>query len=67
MNKKKLDFDYKYSIFIIIFLAIFTSLIPYACDDWAWGSSIGIERLERFFAGYNGRYLGNLIVIAITR
>lgn len=67
MNKKKLDFDYKYSIFLIIFLAIFTSLIPYACDDWAWGSSIGIERLERFFAGYNGRYLGNLIVIAITR
>lgn len=42
-------------------------LFPYSGDDWAWGSAIGLERLSRFFADYNGRYLGNLIVLALTR
>lgn len=40
---------------------------PYFKDDWAWGSQIGLDRLQSFFAGYNGRYLGNLLVLLITR
>ena len=50
--------------FAFAFLAY---LFPYTGDDWAWGSSIGLERLKIFFAGYNGRYVGNLIVLLLTR
>lgn len=50
--------------FAFAFLAY---LFPYTGDDWAWGSSIGLGRLKTFFAGYNGRYAGNLIVLLLTR
>ena len=42
-------------------------LMPYTGDDWAWGTSIGLERLAHGFANYNGRWAGNLLVMAITR
>lgn len=42
-------------------------LFPYTGDDWSWGSSIGLGRLQSFFVGYNGRYAGNLLVLALTR
>lgn len=42
-------------------------LFPYTGDDWSWGSSIGLERLNIFFRDYNGRYAGNLLVLALTR
>lgn len=49
-------------------LLFLTALFPYSGDDWAWGSSLGTDRLENgFFDGYNGRYLGNLLVLIITR
>lgn len=47
--------------------AVLAYLFPYSGDDWAWGSEIGLERLESGFDGYNGRYLGNLLVLALTR
>lgn len=47
--------------------AILIYLFPYSGDDWAWGSGIGIERLKSFFKAYNGRYAGNLLVMALTR
>lgn len=47
--------------------AFLAYLFPYTGDDWAWGSSIGLERLKIFFAGYNGRYVGNLLVLLLTR
>lgn len=47
--------------------AFLAYLFPYTGDDWAWGSSIGVERLKIFFAGYNGRYVGNLLVLLLTR
>ncbi len=40
---------------------------PYFKDDWAWGSQVGLERLQNHFVGYNGRYLGNLLVMVLTR
>lgn len=46
----------------IMFLMSFPRL-----DDLTWGSSIGIQRLSTWFAGYNGRYTGNIIVIILTR
>lgn len=42
-------------------------LFPYMGDDWAWGSQIGLDRLASWFEGYNGRYVGNLIVLVLTR
>lgn len=55
------------SIAILGVLFLICFMFPYSGDDWAWGSSIGMERLRSGFAGYNGRYIGNLLVIALTR
>ena len=53
---------------LLICLLLLSWLFPYSGDDWAWGSSLGTDRLENgFFEGYNGRYFGNLLVMAITR
>lgn len=52
---------------VILFFGILAFLFPYSGDDWAWGSSVGISRLEIFFDNYNGRYFGNLLVLAVTR
>lgn len=54
-------------LFTIIFFGIFYYFLPFAGDDWAWGSDVGIERLKSAFDGYNGRYAGNLLIILITR
>ena len=61
-NIKK--FRYIVTFIILIFLCW---MFPYTGDDWAWGSSIGIERLNTWFDNYSGRYVGNLIVLALTR
>lgn len=55
-----------YAGFFLI-LTFFFYIFPYTGDDWAWGSSIGIERLESWFQNYNGRYAGNLLVMVLTR
>lgn len=53
-------------LFTIIVYSFITYLFPFTLDDWAWGSSLGIERLTSGFVDYNGRYLGNLFVIVMT-
>lgn len=59
----------KYKRYLFSFLCLFVLcwLFPYTGDDWAWGSSIGLERLAGKFDNYNGRYFGNLVVLALTR
>lgn len=54
-------------IIIFILITILASTFLYIGDDWAWGSEIGLERLNTGFKDYNGRYLSNLLIIAITR
>lgn len=56
----------RYSICFVLISAL-CWLFPYTGDDWAWGSKIGVERLNSWFDNYNGRYVGNLIVLALTR
>lgn len=53
----------------VVFFFFFTVsfMFPYTGDDWAWGSSIGIQRLATWFENYNGRYSGNLLVLLLTR
>lgn len=46
---------------------VFAFLIPEQLDDWAWGGQIGLDRLSNWFENYSGRYVGNLIVLALTR
>ena len=40
---------------------------PYFKDDWAWGSQVGLERLQSHFTGYNGRYLSLIHISEPTR
>lgn len=63
--KKRVE-TYRYLICFIV-LAALCWLFPYTGDDWAWGSSIGIDRLNTWFENYSGRYAGNLIVLVLTR
>ena len=58
---------YLFYTFLFAFLFVLTYYFPYSNDDWAWGSSVGLERLQSGFKDYNGRYLGNLLVILLTR
>ena len=53
------------SLFLIF--AFFIYLFPYSGDDWAWGCKVGLERLQNNFDNYNGRYVGNLLVMVLTR
>lgn len=54
-------------LLLFILLIILCYLFPYTGDDWAWGSSIGMDRLESGFSDYGGRYFGYLIVMIMTR
>ena len=55
----------RYGICFVLISAL-CWLFPYTGDDWAWGSQIGIDRLNSWFANYNGRYLGNIFVNIFT-
>ncbi|MDO4475321.1 MAG: DUF6056 family protein [Lachnospiraceae bacterium] len=59
----------KYTPYLVILCMLLGLcwLFPYTGDDWAWGSSIGIERLNTWFYNYNGRYLGNIMALIMTR
>lgn len=54
-------------ICVFFFFFLLSMFFPYTSDDWAWGSSIGIDRLVSCFENYNGRYLSNVLVIIMTR
>ena len=54
-----------YAVFAVFCLVLFY-ITPYTRDDWAWGSSIGLDRLSVWFEDYNGRYGGNLVEIALA-
>lgn len=62
INKSKLFY-----LIIFIILLLICYFFPYTGDDWAWGTNIGVERLLSGFKDYNGRYLGNLMVLLLTR
>lgn len=52
---------------LLLFLIALCACVLYAHDDFEWGTQPGLDRLASGFQGYNGRYLGNLIVMALTR
>lgn len=68
MNVFRQKKNTRYYYFVLLAVIFLLSLLfPYSGDDWAWGSVYGLERLKAGFAGYNGRYFGNLIVLVLTR
>lgn len=54
-------------IAITIFWLFIYINVPIGHDDWTWGSYIGMDRLASFLKDYNGRYLGSLVTIILTR
>lgn len=76
-NDKNKKFDLKtflsekkHLIITMLGIFIFTMLFPYSGDDWQWSvGKLSIERIVGFStnASLNGRYLGNTIVILLTK
>lgn len=60
-------YDAGVSALVVVVLFLLCLLFPYTGDDWFWGSSFGLEQLRNGFANYNGRYVGNLMALALTR
>ena len=67
MDKKNRCYLICLSAGITFLLGIMIFKAPFRVDDLTWGARIGRERLQRHFAGYNGRYAGNLVVLTLTR
>lgn len=67
MIEKRYRIEKKTYLILFCTIAFLCIMFPYTGDDWAWGSSIGVERLENWFDNYSGRYFGNLIVLVLTR
>ncbi len=55
------------SIVLTMFFLFFAAQVPYSHDDWQWGSHTKWLLMLDGFKNYNGRYLGNLFEILITR
>ncbi|WP_079506618.1 DUF6056 family protein [Mesobacillus jeotgali] len=53
------------AVFLLYFYLAYNT--PLTHDDWTWGSSDGWARLKNWFENYNGRYLGNLFELYLTR
>lgn len=64
-----LDFIKSKKLYIIFFFSItaIAALFPPSADDLGWATSQGAALLERGFSNYNGRYLGNLLAVSLTR
>lgn len=66
ITKSKILFSVVFMLAIVFFIVL-ACFSPYSGDDWAWGSQEGVDRLNTFFQGYNGRYAGNLLILLISR
>lgn len=59
----KIKFIWLYAFFLLIM----SMIVVLSWDDFFWGGDSGIQLLNQKFEGYNGRYLGNIIIILMTR
>ena len=59
--------DRTWYLITFVLLAVLCFLFPYTGDDWSWGSSVGIDRINAGFVDYGGRYFGYIIVLVLTR
>lgn len=59
--------NYLFITLIILFYFIIAHTTILSLDDFRWGTTRGLARMEANFDNYNGRYLGNYTIIAMTR
>ena len=57
----------KIYLMLLLFFAILGFLFPYVADDWFWGTGWGLHQLKLGFSEVNGRWIGNILVIILTR
>lgn len=55
-----------YFVFFLVILYISYQL-PYCHDEWKWGLDGRMQLMKEGFKDYNGRYLGNILALIITR
>ena len=66
--RKRNNMTFMLAIIVITIFWMFIYVnVPIGHDDWTWGSYIGVDRLESFLKDYNGRYLGSLVTVILTR
>lgn len=66
MSRKKRCCAVIYILFFGLFFLI-AYWTPYCHDEWKWGLPERLALMKRGFANYNGRYLGDILSIIITR
>lgn len=54
-------------ILLMVLLIIIFYFTPYCLDEWRWGGVQRLNMLKTGFSGYNGRYLGNILSLIISR
>ena len=57
----------KFYILFFVAVSVFAFLFPLSADDLGWATSDGMKLLESGFANYNGRYLGNIFAIVLSK
>lgn len=55
-----------YFAFFMLFLYLGWK-VPYCHDEWKWGLHERLELMKNGFDNYNGRWIGNILIIVITR
>lgn len=55
-----------YFAFFLLFLYLGWK-VPFCHDEWKWGRHDRLELMMQGFDGYNGRWLGNILILLITR
>ena len=66
MKKKSKVCWFIYIAAFVVFLYIGYK-VPYCHDEWQWGLDERIELMKNGFKDYNGRYLGDLLALLVTR
>lgn len=59
--------QYLFYLGVYLFFLFLSYNTPLTGDDWTWGTKAGWSRLQNGFADYNGRYISNILELAITR
>ena len=67
---KSTGYRYCKPIFMLVFFAFllwFAYQVPFGLDGWRWSMPDRWDMLSTWFSGYNGRYLGNISILFMTR
>lgn len=61
--------NWRMIVYLLFFAVMFYIAwqVPYCHDEWQWGLEDRVELMKRGFENYNGRYLGNILALIITR